>query len=329
MIAQLLRENEHFDVAHQLAPLALRYPSPLRHFDVPYVIGPLAGSLSTPESFAHEFGNEPWYVRLRSLDGLRLRYDRTLRASYQRAEVVFGAAPYVSDILQPLGLRRFEVISETGVAAVSGRSDSRDHRALTLHLLFVGRLVRSKGAIDAIRAIGLVRDRACVHLDVVGDGPERAACEREIRRLALSNEVTLHGRLPRERVEEFYRCSHLLLFPSFREPSGNVVIEAMSHGLAVIVADRGGPAEAVGGTGGVKVAVTNPEQFAHDLAESILRYHRDREALKADGESARQRVMNRFLWDKKIEFVEAIYGDVASLRRPRSIKAPSHMQQDY
>ena len=49
---------------------------------------------------------------------LRLRRDPSLRRTYQQAGCVLGIAPYVRDRLAGVGLRRFEVMSETGLVAL-------------------------------------------------------------------------------------------------------------------------------------------------------------------------------------------------------------------
>ena len=101
-------------MAHQVVPVAMRYPSPLRVSSVPYIIGPVGGSLESPPGF-QGLDNGPWYQRLRALDGLRMRRDPSLRHSYERAAVVLGIADYVREFLGPLSLHRFEVLSETGL----------------------------------------------------------------------------------------------------------------------------------------------------------------------------------------------------------------------
>ncbi len=109
-IRSAIGNGEKFNLAHQISPLAIRYPSPLRNFDVPYVIGPIGGSLDTPGGFIGKL-NEPWYVKLRRLDGIRFRYDPWLRSTYERAELVLGVAPYVQDYLERfVSLKRFEAI---------------------------------------------------------------------------------------------------------------------------------------------------------------------------------------------------------------------------
>ncbi len=143
------RRGERFDVAHQVVPVAMRYPSPLRVSSIPYLLGPVGGSLSSPPGFQNS-DSGPWYQRLRGLDGLRIRHDPSLRRSYERAAIVLGIADYVRDFLDTLGLRRFEVLSETGLVSIPpARTPSVPvvfSPSDPLRLLFVGRVVPHEGS---------------------------------------------------------------------------------------------------------------------------------------------------------------------------------------
>ncbi|MGI5189640.1 glycosyltransferase [Promicromonospora sp. CA-289599] len=186
-----LAAGDRFDVAHQVTPVAMRYPSPVAGLGIPLVVGPVGGSLESPPAFAHEEGATPWYQRLRRLDRLRLRRDPLLRATYEDADCVVGIAPYVRELLGDLRLRRFEELSDVAVHTVPPPED-RSGRSGPVRLLHVGRMVRTKGARDVIRAMALLRDLPVV-LDVVGDGADRAACADLVRDLGLGDRVLIHG----------------------------------------------------------------------------------------------------------------------------------------
>ena len=80
----------------------------------------------------------------------------------------------------------------------------------------------------------LLPDLPDVTLTQAGDGEELELCKAEAERLGVADRVNFLGRIPRQQVEELYASSDAFLFPSFREPSGSVVFEAMRHGLPVI-----------------------------------------------------------------------------------------------
>jgi glycosyltransferase involved in cell wall biosynthesis len=304
-----LSNGERFDLAYQPVPVAMRYPSPAAGLGIPFIIGPVGGSLPTPPGFPSSEDTAPWYVGLRTLDGLRLRHDPLLRKTYEQASCVIGIAPYVQDFLAGTTLRRFEVMSETGIEALPELVDRRNRDNAEVRLLFVGRLIRTKGARDAIHALGMVRDLPVV-FDIVGDGFDRAECETLTGELGLTGRVRFHGRVDRRDVDNFYRAADIFLFPSYREPGGNVVFEAMGHGLPLIVSDNGGPGAAVDESCGIRVHPESPEQYALDIAEALNRLVTDQQARLKLGEGARRRVGDIALWDNKVLQLEQIWDSV-------------------
>lgn len=308
-IRQAIASGERFDVAHQPVPVAMRYPSPLQGLGIPYVIGPVGGSLESPKTFEAE-DTAPWYVGLRRLDQWRMRHDRRLRASYRDAAVVLGIAPYVAETLDSLELPDLRWMSETGAVSLPPPVD-RSERTGPVRFLFVGRLIRTKGVRDAIRAIAQVRGQDLV-LDVVGDGFDRPACEELVRSLGLDGVVSFHGALPRAAVDDFYRRADVFLFPSYREPGGNVPFEAMAWGLPLIVSDRGGPANVVKDEFGVRVPAVDPESFAEGLAVAIGLLAGDPIRRQAMGAAARRDVTATGTWDRRVEQAESIYAELGA-----------------
>jgi len=305
-IGAALAAGRQFDVAHQFTPVALRYPSPLAGFPIPYVLGPLAGSLDTPAGFAAECGSAAWYTRLRGLDRWRLRCDPLLRRSYAGAAAVLGVAPYVGELLAP---RRFETISELGFDALAPAHE-RAPAAGPLKLLHVGRAVRTKGLRDCVRALAQLPADVDVRLDVAGQGEETAICRAEAGRLGVGERIGFRGQIPRAAVEQLYAGADAFLFPSFREPSGSVVFEALRHGLPVITTDRGGPGYVVDANCGITVPAVDPAQLAGALAGAITQLARDPQLRARLAAGARARVGAIGLWENKIGWLLDLYAEL-------------------
>ena len=299
-----------FDLVHQVAPLALRYPSPAAGLGVSLVVGPLAGSLSTPRAFGPELANEPWFIKLRGLDRFRLEHDPLLRHTYNSAAVVIGVAPYVREVLRGVALRQFVLESETGISELPA-VPPRKWTARQFRLLYVGRVVRTKGVRDLIRALSRLSDLNVV-LDVIGSGNDMERCRAEAARLQISHRVRFLGQMSREDIDGYYASAHAFVFPSFREPSGNVVLEAMSWGLPMIVADCGGPAHVVDRSAGIRVPVEAPEQFANDIATAIRTLVTTPELAASAGKAAREIVARDHLWPAKIARMVSLYERVIS-----------------
>lgn len=307
-IRKRLAEGERFDIAHQVVPVAMRYPSPAAGLGIPMIVGPVGGSLESPPAFVGEEGATPWYQRLRTLDAWRMRHDRLLRSTYESAACVVGIAPYVEEFLEDLTLQRFEIMSETAVHEIRPRID-RSVRSGTVRLLHVGRIVRTKGLRDVIRALDRLRDLD-VELDVLGDGNDKQACESLVRDLGLTDRVTFHGAVPREAVDEFYRRADVFVFPSYREPGGNVSLEAMAFGLPLIVCDRGGPGANVDDSCAFRVQAVSPEQLAADCAAAVRLLVDDRALRLAMGAAARSHAAEAHLWERRVDQMVRLYEQI-------------------
>ena len=307
-IRQRLTAGEMFDFAFQPVPVALRFPSPVAGLGIPFIVGPLGGSLPTPPGFTAE-DNAPWYIQLRRVDGLRLRHDPLLRRTYQEAECVIGIAPYVRDLLSHLALKRFEVMFDVGIEKLAEPVDRSTREGKEVKILFVGRIIRTKGVRDAIKALGIVRDLPVV-FDIVGDGFDRQECEALTVELELTEKVRFHGWIARDEVNEFYRNADIFLFPSFREPGGAVILEAMSYGLPLIVSNIGGPGFAVDDSSGIRLNTSAPEKYVADIAAALTRLVEDWEARLALGQGARCRVAEIALWENRVKRLDEILTDI-------------------
>lgn len=309
-IRQRLDEGERFDVAHQVVPVAMRYPSPAAALGIPLVVGPVGGSLESPPGFVDEEGATPWWQRLRRLDAWRIAHDPLLRRTYESAACVIGVADYVSEFLSGLHLNRLEIMSETAVHEVPPPVD-RSERSGPVRLLFVGRIIRTKGLRDVIRALAQTTDLD-VHLDVVGDGNDRENCVRLAAELGVAGRVTFHGRVPREEVDGFYVRADIFAFPSYREPGGNVSLEAMSFGLPLVLCRRGGPGANADDSCAFLLDAVSPDQLAADCAKAIRALVADRGLRLRMGEAARDRAVHTHLWSQRLARMTGIYEDLAS-----------------
>ncbi len=298
--------GRRFDVAHQMLPQGARYPCPARGTGIPYLIGPLGGGLETPPGFAAEVGVGGLAGLLRRLDGFRLARDPWLRGSYAEASIILGVAPYMRDRLAGIPIRRFENVLERANDGLAPET-ARDFEAGRLKMLHVGRGVRTKALRDVVRAMALLRDLPGVTLTSAGDGPDLVACRREARELGVGDRVTFLGKIPRAEVERLYETHDVFAFPSFREPMGGVLFEAMRWGLPVIAVDYGGPGVIVDHASGLCLPVSSPDALARDVADAARRLALDVELRRRLGAGARARAASFGSWDDKAAGLIALY----------------------
>ena len=102
-------------------------------------------------------------------------------------------------------------------------------------LLFLARLVPTKGLADAVRAVALLaREGRATTLDVVGDGPSRAPAEALAQELGVAGAVTFHGHVPEAETTRFYLECGMLVLPTEREGFSMTIFQALAAGLPIL-----------------------------------------------------------------------------------------------
>ena len=106
----------------------------------------------------------------------------------------------------------------------------------------VGHLVARKGHDLAIAAL---RELPGWKLLVAGDGPERAALERQAAAPGLAGRVRFLGRLAQDELVRLYNAADILVLASDREGWANVLLESMACGTPVVATRIWGTPEVV------------------------------------------------------------------------------------
>lgn len=140
-------------------------------------------------------------------------------------------------------------------------------------ILATGRLIEKKGFHYLIKACGILRERGLgFKCQIVGDGPEGAALEKEIRERSLCHSVFLSGPKPREEVVDLMKRATVFALPAVvsqsndRDALPTVLLEALALGLPVISTDISGIPEIIEHR---KEGLLVPEKNAHNLALAI------------------------------------------------------------
>jgi glycosyltransferase involved in cell wall biosynthesis len=137
--------------------------------------------------------------------------------------------------LRAQGLRRVTVLPgllPDGDATTTDAEVAGPPRAL-----FVARAIKDKGLGDLVAMLlEARRELPDLQLDVVSQGPERAALAAEVARAGLGAVVTLHPRLSDEDLQQRFAAASCLVMPSRREGYGMVIAEAAAHGTPSVVA---------------------------------------------------------------------------------------------
>jgi len=194
-----------------------------------------------------------------------------------------------------------------------------------LRVLAVGRLHIMKGFIYLVRAARLLQGRIPFAIEIIGDGPERAALEAEIGAAGLSSVVRIRPRVGHAELLGAYRTADAFVLPCKRLPSGDMdglpatLMEAMASGMPVITTGISGIPELVqDGLTGLLVPECDPAA----LAGAIERLRTEPGLLGSLSREGRRRVETAFDIRRNAgelaRRIEAIVGRTPPAARPAS-----------
>ena len=253
-----------------------------RPFAAHRVVGRRAVALyyqTAEEVWGHEF---PLPVAVLGRYLLEPRWVRSLRDAS-----VVAISPSTANALQRFGVRAQGVVPPG--CDVPTEVDLRDRPSDAPHLLWIGRMVRTKRPEDAISGHALLRARIpAASLEMVGTGylHQQLAARQ-------SPGVRLRGPVSDREKRSLLAQADLVLLPGTREGWGIVAMEAAAYGVPVIAYDVPGLRDAV--VDGVTGVLVEPNPLA--LAAAAIRVLSDQRAWSRFSKAARERAL-AFSWDR-------------------------------
>lgn len=183
--------------------------------------------------------------------------------------------------------------------------------AAACEVLFVGRLIQSKGVALLLEALAELKSKCPkIRCRIIGDGPERERLEALSRNLGLDDRVEFCGFVEdHAAVIAAMKSCRVFALPSTREGFGIVVAEAAACGVpcVTIEADNNASRNLVRESGAGRVCDPSPRAFADALAE-LLKL--DSDSYNILSAQARSWSMN-YAWDGRAAAYEALYEKVA------------------
>jgi glycosyltransferase involved in cell wall biosynthesis len=165
-------------------------------------------------------------------------------------------------------------------------------------LVFLGRLVSSKGADLLLNALAHLKKRGLSPgLTVVGGGPEEPNLRQLSKELGISEQIEFAGVKAEGELASILNAHRILVVPSrWQEPFGIVALEGIACGCVVVGSEGGGLKDAIGSCGvtfpngdvdalarALADLLTGPDRLAayRDNAESHLSGHQTEDVAKA------------------------------------------------
>jgi glycosyltransferase involved in cell wall biosynthesis len=310
------------ELVHHITFSGIRHPTLMGRLPIPLVLGPLGGGERAPFALRRGLAWRGWLIELvRDLHTTLIRFDPITRRACADALVIYVKTEQSRHALPRRYRDKAELRLEIGTPEVAAAPRAARAAGAPLRLLFAGRFLYWKGMHLGLRALAELLGRGvAARLTMLGAGPDARAWRELASELGIGHAVEWLPWIEHGRIGELYRQHDALVFPSLHDSSGNVVLEALLHGLPVVCLDLGGPAELVDERCGrvVATAARSEAACARGLADALEELARSDDLLRqlSAGAQARARALR---WP---ELVGSLYEDVSRRLQRRSARAP-------
>jgi|688.fasta_scaffold05340_13 colanic acid/amylovoran biosynthesis glycosyltransferase len=104
-------------------------------------------------------------------------------------------------------------------------------------VVYSGRMVERQKCIHQVvhTLIHACRASSQIEANLIGDGPDRAACEQLVHQAGLAGRIHFHGRVPPKQVQPLLQRSQAILLMSDFEGLPVALLEAMAAGVVPVV----------------------------------------------------------------------------------------------
>lgn len=289
-----------FDIFHHLTFNSFEIsPGVPAGFSGALIRGPLGGGQTTPAALLASLGLlERFKERLRSL---RVRWSARnvrLRRNLAACDLVLYANRETEALLECGPYEKNGLMIDVGVDPSRFIPANRPKEGI--YILSASNFEPRKG----IRLLLLAFQRAHrenprLRLHLAGAGKLSAREKAWVDANGLAEAVRFPGRLDHARMAEELAAADMFVFPSLRDTSGAVVLEAMACGLPIICLDHQGAKLMVGDGCGIRIVPGTLESTINEIAGAIVKLGDHSELRESMGNKARERVLAEFSWERK------------------------------
>lgn len=224
-------------------------------------------------------------------------------------------SPEIQSIYEKFGYKKNKSKLLLEPIEIQTETQNFDKNKGEFKILFAGRLIKEKGVDILLKAMIQLKKLKKIHLDIVGDGPEKQTVLDFIKNNNLSNIITLHPWQSKEKLIEFYKNSDVFVHPCrWIEPFGRTVVEAMSFGIPIITTEKTGASWAMN-----KGGITFKNGNVNDLSLKISTLYNDYEFKKELSKKAFER-SKEFDSEKTLPVLEQFFQNIVNGKNPENLK---------
>ena len=211
----------------------------------------------------------------------------------QKADYVFSYGGKITNIIKDLGVPNNKIIEIPSAINKSWLYEKKLNISKSIKFLFVGRFERRKGIDEINKAIlNLPINNLDIEFHFIGSIPAKNQIKSNDFKIIYYGEI-----IDKESKKKIYDKCDILMCPSYSEGMPNVILEAMSRGLAIMATDVGAVRLLVSEDNGILLNNCNAILIRKAISKIILM---DKKLILKMKENSIQIIKENFLWQNII-----------------------------
>ena len=291
-----------FDVIHHVTMNDYRIPSEMFKVKNAKIIwGPVGGAQVTPKALK-------CYEKNRLVAGFREWVNKScawnlfFRKALRSYDAIYAINKETQNQIESILGRKVEALPELALREQHRNLNIVSKQNPVLSIVFVGRLIGKKGVAFLLDALTFMPETMNWELYIYGDGAECREIEQRIVDNGLESYVRMMGKRPLSEIDEAYQQADVFVLPSLRETSGNVLLEAMAHGIPIVGFDTSFCSKLKMVDCGIFVDTNQPlEKIQRDFCDAIVLLGDNSKIRKEKGLNGYQYANTELIWEKKYD----------------------------
>lgn len=278
MLSRSIVKKNEVDIIHHMFPSSAHtsfslIPIISSNFNKPFVFGPISESV------------HPLMVPLQS---------SMHNMSCERANIIVVQTKHLeTEYVKRYGREKVKRIP-LGVDVGSFPYSDPPAGSDGLEVLTVANLHHMKGVDVFIHAVpAVLKEHPNTKFRIIGDGPDSSNLRELVKRLGLESSVFFEGKVPNNRIPQYFQKAVMFCSTSREEAFGRAIIESLSSGRPVVATATSGATEIIdNGKDGLLIPINDNKA----LSEAINTLLNDEELRKRMALAGRKSAESKFDW---------------------------------
>lgn len=306
-----LNDTYHFDIIHQVTLSEFRTISDAWKMDARFFYGPSGGAQITPEYLLDYTKGHSFEEKIRAVINANVVKSKKYKKAVTKCEEIFCTNQETKSVFDAiLGKNgKTHMLLDVGIEqeVLETRRNIKKEHHTKVTFLWAGRMVYRKGLELLLDSLALIPKDYEYEVILCGNGPQLEELKSKVEMYGLQKKVCFAGLVSYTEMENYYLQADAFVFPSLRESTGTVILEAMSFHLPVIGFQAGGAREIFTPENSFSIEGNNILDIKTNLAHIIEDCVEHSDKLKKMGECAFRTVEDNFTWNQKISTMNEFY----------------------